>query len=106
MKRRPRAKKKHQVKERYGNLAVVMESTRNTRYFALLLPTPGKLPGSWNEANLRIVDVRTLRAPALRDATTRACEAAEKGQISPGDLEIVLDYLFAELNTRYQKRIK
>ena len=99
-------KRKNEIKERFGNMGCVVKTPRDTRYFALLLPKPGPLPGQVSEADFRVVDVRTLRIPMLRDAITRATEEAEKGALSPGDLEIVLDYLFAELNTRLQRNLK
>lgn len=103
-KAKERARKPIVLKESFGKFGALMESPRGIKYFALNVPAVGPFPGDFDFTKPRRVDIRNMRLPELRQATIQATEEAEKGTLSPGDLEIVLDYLFAELNTRLNKR--
>ncbi len=79
---------------------------RGIQFFAWYIPIPG--PGYFDnpEANKLAVDIRTMRLRTLRGCTIAATEACEKGALTAEELEIVLDYLFAELNHRLNKKTK
>ena len=92
----------------FGKFAGLYQTIKgkSRQYFALHLPVPGKYPGTRDLNKYRIVGLNALRLPVLREATIRAAELAEKGELTPEQLEMVLDYLFAELDRRLNKKVK
>lgn len=87
----------------YGRFGGLYQSSKGVVFFALHLPQPGYFPGSFAFREYRIVALQSLRLTTIRDAVARATEAAEKDELTTEQLEIVLDYLFAEQGRRINK---
>lgn len=86
----------------FGNVAGIYESQKGHEFFGWHT----KIHGLMGDISTRVVPIKTLRLTALRACTIAAVEAVEKNELSQADLEIVLDYLFAELNKRLNKEAK
>lgn len=88
-----------QVIRRFGEIAGLYKSKRGLEYFGWYMKMSGF-------SSPRVVPLHTLRLTVLRDCVVWAAEAVEKNELKPEELEIVLDYLFAEMNRRVNKEPK
>lgn len=86
----------------FGDLAGIYQSKRGNEYFGWHM----KIFDLMGNFSVRVVPVHTLRLKVLRECSIWAAEAVDKNELKSEDLEIVLDYLFAELNTRLNKEPK
>lgn len=87
----------------YGSgqpIAAVFEHGKTKDYFLCWIVYLENLPGMRSQ---RYVELKNLRVKQIQNCITLTGNAHSEGNLDEKGLEIVLDYLYAELNARLNK---